>query len=59
MTRACSFLSDENHPPSPIISFIQLQKAKPLIVSDAYIIKLNKTATTSKYWTCTHIACWV
>ncbi|CAF3996795.1 unnamed protein product [Rotaria magnacalcarata] len=46
MTTACSFLSGENHSPSPIISFIKSQKGIPLLVSDKYIFKLNKTTTT-------------
>ena len=57
MTTACSFLSGENHSPSPVISFIMSQKGKPLLLSDEYIFKLNKTTTTSKYWICAHIAC--
>ena len=56
MTTACSFLSGENHSPSPVISFIKSQKGKPLLVSDEYIFKLNKTTTTSKYWICAHTA---
>ncbi|CAF4748134.1 unnamed protein product, partial [Rotaria socialis] len=57
ISTACSFLSGENHSPSPVISFIKSQKGKPLLVSDEYIFKLNKATTTSKYWICAHTAC--
>ncbi|CAM4882634.1 unnamed protein product [Rotaria socialis] len=57
MTTACSSLFGDNHSPSPVISFVMSQKEKPLLVSDEYIFKLNKTTTTSKYWICADIAC--
>ncbi|CAF5160317.1 unnamed protein product, partial [Rotaria sp. Silwood1] len=50
MTTTAPSSLDENQPPSSNISFIQPQKGKPLLISDKYIFKLNKTTTTTKYW---------
>ncbi|CAF4946425.1 unnamed protein product [Rotaria sp. Silwood1] len=57
MTTTAPSSLDENQPPSSNISFIQSQKGKPLLISDKYIFKLNKTTTTAKYWICTFNAC--
>ncbi|CAF1261962.1 unnamed protein product [Rotaria sp. Silwood1] len=57
MTTTAPSSLDENQPPSSNISFIQSQKGKPLLISDKYIFKLNKTTTTAKYWTCTFNGC--
>ncbi|CAF3128721.1 unnamed protein product, partial [Rotaria sp. Silwood2] len=57
MATSVSCSLDENSPSSPIISFIQSQKGKPLLVLDKYIFKLNKTTKTVKYWICTLIKC--
>ncbi|CAF5163126.1 unnamed protein product, partial [Rotaria magnacalcarata] len=42
---------------SPAISFINLNKGKPLLVADDYTFKLNKATTTTKYWICTIKVC--
>jgi hypothetical protein len=47
----------ENRNSVPSISFIQSQKGKPLLVSNNYIYKLNKTTTTTKYWICAVNTC--
>lgn len=58
MTTTLTSSFDENQPSSSAISFIQSQKGKPLLVSNKYIFKLNKTTTTTtKYWIYTHIEC--
>ncbi|CAF5084080.1 unnamed protein product, partial [Rotaria sp. Silwood1] len=57
MTTTAPSSLDENQPPSSNISFIQPQKGKPLLISDKYIFKLNKTTTTTKYWICTFNGC--
>ncbi|CAF2843341.1 unnamed protein product [Rotaria sp. Silwood2] len=57
MTTAASSSLYEKQPPSTVISFIQSQKGKPLLVLDKYLFKLNKPTTTKKYWICTLIEC--
>lgn len=57
MTTAASSSLDGKQPSSTVISFIQSQKGKPLLVSDKYLFKLNKSTTTTKYWICTLIEC--
>lgn len=39
------------------ISFVQSQKGRPLVVSDNYIYKLNKSTTSTKYWICSMSTC--
>ena len=48
--------NDETQPKLSI-SFIKLQKGKPLIMANEYIFKLNKTTATTKYWKCTFNGC--
>ncbi|CAM4843789.1 unnamed protein product [Rotaria magnacalcarata] len=57
MTTAASSSLDGKQPSSTVISFIQSQKRKPLLVSDKYLFKLNKSTTTTKYWICTLTEC--
>ncbi|CAF2058936.1 unnamed protein product [Rotaria magnacalcarata] len=57
MTTAASSSLDGKQPSSKVISFIQSQKRKPLLVSDKYLFKLNKSTTTKKYWICTLTEC--
>ena len=42
---------------SPVISFINSNKGKPLLVANNYVFKLNKTTTTTKYWIYTLNGC--
>ena len=44
-------------PRSPVMSFINSNKGKPLLVGNNYVFKLNKTTTTTKYWICTLNGC--
>jgi hypothetical protein len=37
---------------SPIISFINSQKRKLMLVIDDYIFKLNRESKTTRYWIC-------
>ena len=46
MTTAAPFLSNENEPSSPSVSYIQSQKGKPMLVLNNYIFKLNKITTS-------------
>ncbi|CAF3832306.1 unnamed protein product, partial [Rotaria sp. Silwood1] len=58
MSMAANFSSlDDNISQSSVVSYIQSQKGKPLLVLDNCIFKLNKTTITTKYWTCTCIEC--
>ncbi|CAF5085731.1 unnamed protein product, partial [Rotaria magnacalcarata] len=50
-------LTSEIQAESPAISFINSNKGKPLLVADDYTFKLNKAATTTKYWICTINGC--
>jgi len=42
---------------SPIISFINSQKGKLMLVIDDYIFKFNRESKTTKYWICTFSGC--
>lgn len=52
-----SSLSDEKPQNQLIISFIQSQKGKPLLISNKHIFKLNKSTENKKYWICTVKGC--
>ncbi|CAF5079070.1 unnamed protein product [Rotaria magnacalcarata] len=53
MAEAFVTLTSEIQAKSPSISFINLNKEKPLLFADDYTFKLNKITTTTKYWICT------
>ncbi len=57
MVAPASSSSDINQTLSPIISFIQSQKGKPLLIANEHIFKLNKTTTITKYRKCTLNRC--
>jgi hypothetical protein len=42
---------------SPIISFINSQKRKLMLVIDDYIFKLNRESKTTRYWICAFNGC--
>ena len=42
---------------SHVISFINSQKGKLMLVLDDYIFKLNRQSKTTKYWICTINGC--
>ncbi|CAF1256757.1 unnamed protein product [Rotaria magnacalcarata] len=52
MAEAFVILTGEIQAKSPAISFMNLNKGKPLLVADEYTFKLNKATTTTKYWIC-------
>ena len=53
MTSTISSLLDENKQSSRVISFIQSQKGKSLLILEKHIFKLNKPIENRKYWICT------
>lgn len=57
MTSMTSSLCEENRQESQLISFIQSQKGKPLLVANKHIFKLNKSTENKKYWICTIKGC--
>jgi hypothetical protein len=57
MTELTKSSSDFIQTPNPVISFIQSQKGKLMMLADGYTFKLNKTTTTTKYWRCTLHEC--
>ncbi|CAF2913231.1 unnamed protein product [Rotaria sp. Silwood2] len=50
MATVAASSTEEIQPKSPAISFINLQKGKPLLIANEYIFKSNKTTTTTNYW---------
>ena len=52
MSEAAVSSTEAVRPRSPVISFINSNKGKPLLVANNYVFKLNKTTTTTKYWIC-------
>ncbi|CAF1461109.1 unnamed protein product [Rotaria sordida] len=46
MAEAAASSADVTQPKSPAISFINLNKGKPLLITDEYVFKLNKIITT-------------
>ncbi|CAF2075222.1 unnamed protein product [Rotaria magnacalcarata] len=57
MVKAVASSEDETQSKSPMISFINSQKGKQLLIANEYIFKLNKTTTTRKYWRCVVNSC--
>ena len=57
MSEAAVSSTEAVRPRSPVISFINSNKEKPLLVANNYVFKLNKTTTTTKYWICTLNGC--
>jgi hypothetical protein len=57
MAAVSSSSLNEKQTSTSIISFIKSQKGKPLLISNKFIFKLNKSTINTKYWICTFSGC--
>ena len=57
MPEASAYSAEAIPPKSPVISFINSNQGKPLLVATHYVFQMNTETTTTTYWICTLNGC--